>query len=166
MRVPLFRNNAFIKALWSHGFRASFRALSCVAVIAVLGGMLAPAAYATVLPARTAPKPAPKPAAQAAREVLPNVPDDLIPQQSNIWKCTCDTDGCWPGCFTIAAASIAKYWSLRGYPNLWNGDENGTFARLRDLFPNLFCYDNINNDGKTARAVTMLSTWPLALTLF
>ena len=152
MRVPLFRNNAFIKALWSHGFRASFRALSCVAVIAVLGGMLAPAAYATVLPARTAPKPAPKPAAQAARVMLPNVPDDLIPQQSNIWKCTCDTDGCWPGCFTIAAASIAKYWSLRGYPNLWNGDENGTFARLRDLFPNLFCYDNINNDGKPSES--------------
>ena len=144
MRVSLFRNNAFIKAL---------RILACVTVVSVLGGVvLPPAAYAVVMPVPSKAKTALKPAAQPSRVVLPGIPDDLIPQQSNIWKCTCDTDGCWPGCFTIAAASIAKYWSLRGYPNLWNGDENGTFARLRDLFPNLFCYDNINDDGKPSES--------------
>ena len=144
MRVSLFRNNAFIKAL---------RILACVTVVSVLGGVvLPPAAYAVVMPVPSKAKTALKPAAQPSRVVLPGIPDDLIPQQSNIWKCTCDTDGCWPGCFTIASASIAKYWSLRGYPNLWNGDENGTFARLRDLFPNLFCYDNVNDDGKPSES--------------
>jgi len=146
MRVPLFRNNAFIKFL---------RLFACVA-LTILSGATSPYVYATVMSAGTkagnTQKPAGKPLAQPARIVLPNVPDDLIPQQSNIWKCTCDTDGCWPGCFTIAAASIAKFWSLRGYPNLWNGDENGTFARLRDLFPNLFCYDNVNDDGKPSES--------------
>ena len=144
MRVSLFRNNAFIKAL---------RILACVTVVSVLGGVvLPPAAYAVVMPVPSKAKTALKPAAQPSRVVLPGIPDDLIPQQSNIWKCTCDTDGCWPGCFTIASASIAKYWSLRGYPNLWNGDENGTFARLRDLFPNLFCYDNVYDDGKPSES--------------
>jgi len=83
-----------------------------------------------------------------ARVVLGDVPNDIIPQNSNIWQCSCDTDGCWPGCFTVASASIAKYWAARGFPNLWNGDENGTLARLRELFPNLFCYNTVNGDGK------------------
>ena len=82
------------------------------------------------------------------RVVIAEVPNDIIPQNSNIWQCSCDTDGCWPGCFTIASASIAKYWAARGFPNLWNGDENGTLARLRELFPNLFCYNTVNGDGK------------------
>ena len=80
--------------------------------------------------------------------VLGEVPNDIVPQNSNIWQCGCDTDGCWPGCFTIASASIAKYWSTRGYPNLWNGDENGTLTRLRSLFPNLVCYNTVSGDGK------------------
>jgi hypothetical protein len=84
----------------------------------------------------------------AARVILSDVPNDLIPQPSNMWQCSCDTDGCWPGCFTIASASVAKYWAAKGFANLWNGDENGTFARLRELFPNLFCYNNFNDDGK------------------
>jgi hypothetical protein len=83
-----------------------------------------------------------------ARVVLSDVPNDIIPQNSNAWKCSCDSDGCWPGCFTIASASILKYWSQKGYPNLWNGDENGTLTRLRELFPNLLCYGNGDDNGK------------------
>jgi hypothetical protein len=81
------------------------------------------------------------------RVVLSDVPSDIIPQNSNIWQCACDNDGCWPGCFTVASASILKYWSLKGFPNLWDGNENGALQRLRDLFPNLFCYNNVDDDG-------------------
>ncbi len=77
---------------------------------------------------------------QNARVLLSGVPDDIIPTNSTIWNCSCSTSGCWPGCFTIAAASIMKYWSQKGYPDLWNGDENGILARLRQLFPNMLCY--------------------------
>jgi hypothetical protein len=82
------------------------------------------------------------------RVVLEDVPNDIVPTLSNMWKCACDTDGCWPGCFTVASATILKYWAGKGFPNLWNGDENGTLARLRGLFPNLFCYNNVDGDGK------------------
>lgn len=81
------------------------------------------------------------------RVVLSDVPNDIIPQNSNIWQCACDNDGCWPGCFTIASASILKYWSQKGFPNLYDGNENGTLQHLRDLFPNLFCYNNVDDDG-------------------
>ncbi|MCL4505474.1 MAG: hypothetical protein M1140_05555, partial [Chloroflexi bacterium] len=79
---------------------------------------------------------------QNARVMLSGVPDDIIPTNSTIWNCSCSTSGCWPGCFTVASASIMKYWSEKGYPNLWNGDENGILARLRQLFPNMLCYGN------------------------
>ncbi len=86
--------------------------------------------------------------AENARVMLEDVPDDIIPQNSNKWSCTCDSDGCWPGCFTVASASILKYWSQKGFPNLWNGDEDGILIRLRELFPNLLCYGNGNDNGK------------------
>ena len=143
----------------SRGFATLLRVIICVAtlVLAGLGVMGQPAAYAAPTnpsypetqdtnTRSSAPK-APR-KQLAARVVLGNVPNDIIPQNSNIWKCTCDTDGCWPGCFTVASASIAKYWSQKGFPNLWDGDESGTLTRLRDLFPNLFCYNNVNDDGK------------------
>jgi hypothetical protein len=82
------------------------------------------------------------------RIVLSDVPSNLFPQNKNIWQCACDNDGCWPGCFTVASASVLQYWSQHGYPQLWNGDENGTLQRLRDLFPNLFCYNNVDDDGQ------------------
>jgi len=82
------------------------------------------------------------------RIVLNGVPADIVPQASNIWQCACDNDGCWPGCFTIASATVLKYWAERGYPNLWDGNENATLQRLRDLFPNLFCYNNVDDDGR------------------
>jgi hypothetical protein len=85
---------------------------------------------------------------EGRRIVLADVPTDLVPQNSNIWQCTCDSDGCWPGCFTLASASILKYWSAHGYPQLWDGNENATLQRLRDLFPNLFCYNNKDDDGQ------------------
>ena len=84
------------------------------------------------------------------RIVLNGVPDDIVPRASNIWQCACDNDGCWPGCFTIASATLLKYWAERGYPNLWNGDENSTLQRLRELFPNLFCYNNVDDDGRVS----------------
>jgi hypothetical protein len=91
-----------------------------------------------------------RPARQApgARVVLSDVPDNIIPQNNNKWNCSCDTDGCWPGCFTVASASIVEYWSQKGYANLWNGDANGTLVRLRELFPNLICEGNGDNNGK------------------
>jgi hypothetical protein len=82
------------------------------------------------------------------RTVLGDVPDDIIPQISNIWQCACDNDGCWPGCFTVASAIVLKYWSAHGFPALWDGNENTTLQRLRDLFPNLFCYNNRDDDGQ------------------
>ena len=82
------------------------------------------------------------------RVVLSGVPGDIVPRISNVWQCACDNDGCWPGCFTIASATLLKYWSERGYPALWDGNENATLQRLRDLFPNLFCYNNLDDDGK------------------
>ena len=83
-----------------------------------------------------------------ARVVLNEVPNDIIPQNSNKWNCSCDSDGCWPGCFTVASATILKYWSQKGFPNLWNGDEDGILIRLRELFPNMLCYGNGDNNGK------------------
>lgn len=92
---------------------------------------------------------APEPSSiQARRTVLSDVPGDVLPRLSNIWTCDCDTDGCWPGCFTVASANVLKYWASRGYPLLWNGDENGTLQRLRELFPNLYCYNNRDDDGQ------------------
>jgi hypothetical protein len=85
---------------------------------------------------------------QEQRVVLSGVPTDLVPRAGNVWQCACDNDGCWPGCFTIASATLLKYWSDRGYPALWDGNENATLQRLRDLFPNLFCYNNLDDDGK------------------
>lgn len=83
------------------------------------------------------------------RVVIDGVSDTLVPSVSTIWQCACDTDGCWPGCFTIASASILDYWSQHGYPAVWDArDVDGGLHRLRDLFPNLFCYDNKDNDGK------------------
>lgn len=83
-----------------------------------------------------------------ARVILDGVTAQIVPADSNIWKCACDTDGCWPGCFTVASATILEYWAKRGYPALWDADTNGTLQRLRDLFPNLFCYNNVDADGK------------------
>jgi hypothetical protein len=85
---------------------------------------------------------------QAGRVILDGVTSELVPSDSTIWQCACDTDGCWPGCFTIASATVLEYWAKRGYPALDDGDSAATFARLRELFPNLFCYDNTDNDGK------------------
>jgi hypothetical protein len=86
--------------------------------------------------------------AENARVVLQDVPDNIIPENSNKWNCSCDSDGCWPGCFTVASASILEYWSQKGFPNLWNGDEDGILVRLRELFPNLLCYGNGDGNGK------------------
>ncbi len=88
------------------------------------------------------------PLPQDARVVLDGVSANIVPNATNLWRCACDTDGCFPGCFTIASATIAEYWAARGYPKLWDGDTNATLKRLRDLFPNLFCYDNTDDDGK------------------
>ncbi len=93
-----------------------------------------------------------RPRGQEARVVIEGMTNELLPADSNIWQCACDTDGCWPGCFTIASASILEYWSKRGYPQLWNGEANDTLQRLRGLFPNLFCYDNQDGDGKPGEA--------------
>ena len=82
-----------------------------------------------------------------SRVTLRNVATDLMPNSKNVWQCSCDTDGCWPGCFTIASASILKYWSGNGFPNLWVGKEVATLQRLRDLFPNLQCTGNGNGNG-------------------
>jgi hypothetical protein len=84
----------------------------------------------------------------AKRVVVPNIPNDLLPLSSNVWKCSCDSDGCWPGCFTVAGASVLKYWAARGYAALWNGDANATYYKLREMFPNLLCYGNGNNNGR------------------
>ncbi len=83
-----------------------------------------------------------------ARVVLDGITAEIVPSDSNIWKCACDTDGCWPGCFTVASATILEYWAKRGYPELWGADTGATLQRLRDLFPNLFCYNNTDNDGQ------------------
>lgn len=87
------------------------------------------------------------------RVALRNLPTDLIPDGENKWNCTCDSDGCWPGCFTIATATILKYWAQNGFPNLWNGNENATLIRLRELFPNMLCYGNGNNNGRPGDTV-------------
>jgi hypothetical protein len=85
---------------------------------------------------------------QGKRVVLPDIPENVFPASSNVWKCSCDTDGCWPGCFTVAAASVMEYWATKGYPQLWNGNVDDTLFRLRDLFPNLLCYGNGNGNNK------------------
>ncbi len=83
------------------------------------------------------------------RVVLGGVPNDLVPNASNIWKCSCDNDGCWPGCFTVATAVVLKYWANKGYSNAWDGsDDNGGLFKLREAFPNLLCYGNGNSNGK------------------
>ncbi len=79
------------------------------------------------------------------------MPDDIIPGFNNSWQCPCDSDGCWPGCFTVASATLLKYWSQKGFPNLWDGNENGTLARLRELFGHLLCYGNGDANGKPGR---------------
>jgi hypothetical protein len=98
------------------------------------------------LPLTAEPTAQPLPVGQ--RIVLSDVPTDLFPQNKNIWQCACDSDGCWPGCFTVASASVLQYWSTHGFPQLWDGNENDTLQRLRDLFPNLFCYNNKDDDGQ------------------
>lgn len=85
---------------------------------------------------------------QNARVVLSDMPNSIIPGFSNAWDCPCDTDGCWPGCFTVASASVLQYWAQKGYPDLWDGDENRMLQRLRDVFPNLLCMSNGNDNGK------------------
>lgn len=124
-----------------------------VCLVAALSGFLAPSLVsaagnrATERPATAQQQPR-QMQMQPQRVVLSGVPEDLIPQVSNIWVCACDNDGCWPGCFTLASASILKYWANRGFPALWDGNENATLQRLRDMFPNLFCYNNKDDDGK------------------
>ncbi len=88
------------------------------------------------------------PRIQNARVVLSDMPNNIIPGFSNSWACPCDTDGCWPGCFTVASASVLQYWAQKGYPNLWDGDQNRMLQRLRDVFPNLLCMSNGNDNGK------------------
>lgn len=97
----------------------------------------------------------PEPVATAGpstRKVLSSVPTDLVPSYETLWKCACDADGCWPGCFTLASASVLKYWSQKAYPNLWPyrgaEDENNGLIRLRELFPNLLCFGNGNGNGQ------------------
>ncbi len=130
------------------------RILACIAALTatILPGPVANATTITSVPPYRSYDPYPlqgrPPSIEHARVVLTGVPNDIIPKNSNKWNCSCDTDGCWPGCFTIASATILKYWSQKGYPNLWNGDENGTLIRLRELFPNMLCYGNGNNNGK------------------
>jgi len=91
-------------------------------------------------------------AVPSARKILPNIPTDLVPAYETLWKCACDSDGCWPGCFTLASASVLKYWSQKAYPNLWPyrgvEDENNGLIRLRELFPNLLCFGNGNGNGQ------------------
>ncbi|MFN3705552.1 MAG: PA14 domain-containing protein, partial [Thermoflexales bacterium] len=82
------------------------------------------------------------------RVVLSGLPNDLVPNAGNVWACGCDTDGCWPGCFPIAAATLLRYWSAFGYPELWRGTENDVLRELRAAFPGLFCYNNRDDDGK------------------
>jgi PA14 domain len=89
-----------------------------------------------------------RPRGREGRFVLDGLTTEIVPATSNIWQCACDTDGCYPGCFTIASATILEFWAKRGYPALWDGETNATLERLRDLFPNLFCYDNKDNDGQ------------------
>ncbi|MCL5999475.1 MAG: PA14 domain-containing protein [Chloroflexi bacterium] len=133
--------------------RALFRIFLCVVATAVTT-LTDPSAYAArPLPHQLKPygprAPLRKPnRVENARVVLNGLPDDIIPQNSNTWQCPCDSDGCWPGCFTVASATILKYWAQQGFPNLWDGDENGTLVHLRELFPNLLCYGNGDDNGK------------------
>jgi len=127
--------------VWRSAARAVARAAICVIVAAVVSGFAAPAALFAM-------SRRPDPARQERRVVLSGVPDDIVPRAGNVWPCACDNDGCWPGCFTIASATLLKYWSERGYPALWDGNESATLQRLRELFPNLFCYNNVDDDGK------------------
>ncbi len=142
---------------WITAARVGRIVLSACLVLA-LSGVAAPAFAAPMArelmgpfaqgetPLSAEPQAQPLPTGQ--RIVLGDVPANLIPQNSNIWQCACDNDGCWPGCFTVASASVLSYWSQHGYPQLWDGNENATLQRLRDLFPNLFCYNNTDDDGQ------------------
>lgn len=89
-----------------------------------------------------------RPAQREGRMVLDGISANLMPNAANRWDCACDTDGCYPGCFPIAAATVMEYWSQRGYPTLWDADAASLLAELRGLFPNLFCYDNVDSDGR------------------
>lgn len=126
---------------------ARFALVACLAL--AMSGIVTPA-FAFNLAQGEAPLTAAEPQAlpEGRRIVLTDVPTDLYPQNKNIWQCTCDSDGCWPGCFTLASASVLRYWSQHGFPQLWDGNENATLQRLRDLFPNLFCYNNKDDDGQ------------------
>ncbi len=126
---------------------ARFALVACLAL--AMSGIVTPA-FAFNLAQGDAPLIAAEPQAlpEGRRIVLTDVPTDLYPQNKNIWQCTCDSDGCWPGCFTLASASVLRYWSQHGFPQLWDGNENATLQRLRDLFPNLFCYNNKDDDGQ------------------
>lgn len=127
--------------------RFAARVIVCACFLVAFSGVVAPAALLAA-PAASGPTHGRPHQVQERRAVLDGVPDDLVPHAGNVWQCACDNDGCWPGCFTIASATILKYWSDRGYPALWDGNENATLQRLRDLFPNLFCYNNVDDDGK------------------
>lgn len=121
---------------------------ACLAI--VLTGAITPSAVLALAPVAGpshAPRAQEETPPDGRRTVLSDVPDDIIPQTSNIWQCACDNDGCWPGCFTVASATVLKYWSAHGFPALWDGNEGATLQRLRDLFPNLFCYNNVDDDG-------------------
>lgn len=88
-------------------------------------------------------------AATSGRKVLlTEVPGDIAPAISNLWKCSCDSDGCWPGCFTVASAVVMKYWATKGYSNIWGADDNDGLYKLRDVLPNMLCYGNGNGNGK------------------
>jgi PA14 domain len=93
-----------------------------------------------------------RPRGRDARVVLEGITTRIVPANSNIWQCACDTDGCWPGCFTVASATLLDYWANRGYPDLMSAGTPQTLQRLRDLFPNLFCYNNVDGDGKPGEA--------------
>ncbi|HEY3290812.1 MAG TPA: PA14 domain-containing protein, partial [Anaerolineae bacterium] len=130
-----------------------FRILACVAAVAVslLPVPVAYANYSVTIPGKYLnPEWLPERNRhdENVRVTLTGVPDDMIPNSSNKWNCDCSTSGCWPGCFTLASASIMKYWSQKGYPTLYNGDENAVLVRLRQLFPNMLCYGNGDTSGK------------------
>lgn len=137
--------NSFVMSEGRAIVRAILRIALCACFVVVVSGIAAPA---LLFAASDPPASARRPVRQEQRVVLSGVPDDIVPRSSNIWQCACDNDGCWPGCFTIASATLLKYWSERGYPALWDGNENATLQRLRDLFPNLFCYNNVDDDGR------------------
>jgi hypothetical protein len=93
-----------------------------------------------------------RPAQREGRLMLVGVTDAILPNSSTLWDCACDADGCYPGCFPVAAATVMEYWAQRGYPALWDDAAPKLLGDLRALFPNLFCYDNADGDGRPGEA--------------